>query len=351
MKNLNQLRKQLPLTVELKADHVLIIDQTKLPGKLKFLKLRKYSDAILAIKSMAVRGAQAISAVGAGGIFLASYNYRKNDPQKFYLDLRQIGKEIIKARPTAVNLAWAVNTILSDLKISTVSKMKHEIKSRYQRLLQEEVENNLKIGKYGASLIRSGMTILTHCNAGSLSAIWFGTATAPIFQSFLAGKNIKVRLDETRPWLQGSRLTAWEMARVGLDYTINIDAAIGYLMSHGLVDMVIVGADRITARGDVANKIGTYPLALMAFEHHIPFYVAAVSATIDFSLQSGSEITIEERSGDEILRDIRYKYDKIAPAGAKSFNPVFDVTPSKLITGIITEYGMMRPTDLGRIKK
>jgi methylthioribose-1-phosphate isomerase len=192
------------------------------------------------------------------------------------------------------------------------------------------------------------MTILTHCNAGSLSAIWFGTATAPIFQAFIKGKDIKVRIDETRPWLQGARLTAWEMERVGIDYSINIDSAVGYLMSHGLVDMVIVGADHIASNGDTANKIGTYPLALMAYEWKIPFYVAAVSATIDFSLKTGAEIKIEERSGDEILRDIRYKYQPISPRRAKSFNPVFDVTPNKLITGIITEHGISRPHDLKR---
>ncbi|MFA4942913.1 MAG: S-methyl-5-thioribose-1-phosphate isomerase [Patescibacteria group bacterium] len=350
MKNLNKLYQKLPLTVELKADHVLIIDQTKLPGKLKFIKLKKYSDAISAIKDMAVRGAQAIGAVGAGGVFLASLNYKKSDPKKFYSDLQKIGQEIIKARPTAVNLAWGVRTILVGLEIQTVSKMKQEVKNRYQNILTKEVANNLKIGEYGSVLIKDGMTVLTHCNAGSLSAIWFGTATAPIFHSFLEGKNIKARLDETRPWLQGARLTAWEMDRVGIDYTINIDSALGYLMSHKLVDIVIVGADRIAQNGDTANKIGTYPLALMAKEHHIPFYVAAVSATIDFTVKTGQGIKIEERSGNEILRDIRYKYEKIAPLKAKSFNPVFDVTPHKLITGIITEFGVLKPGDLKKIE-
>ncbi len=351
MKSLNYLRKKLPLTVELKDDHVLIIDQTKLPGRLKFLKLKKYTDAISAIKEMHVRGAQAIGAVGAGGVFLASYNYKGNDSKKFYIDLKRMGREIIKARPTAVNLAWGVNVILDDLEILPVMKMKTIIRDRYRDLLKREVDNNLKIGKYGSVLIKNGMTILTHCNAGSLSAIWFGTATAPIFHSILEGKDVRVRLDETRPWLQGARLTAWEMDKAGIDYTVNIDSASGYLMSHGLVDLVIVGADRITANGDTANKIGTYPLALMAHKHHIPFYVAAVSATIDQSLRDGSEIKIEERSGEEILRDIRYKYEKIAPKRAKSFNPVFDVTPHELITGIITEYGILKPADLKRLKK
>jgi len=248
-------------------------------------------------------------------------------------------------------LAWGVKTILSDLKISSVAKMKQDIRARYSNLLKSEVANNLKLGEYGDRLIKSGMTILTHCNAGSLSAIWYGTATAPIFEAFLKGKNIKVRVDETRAWLQGARLTAWEMDRAGIDYVVNIDSASGYLMSHGLVDMVIVGADRIAQNGDTANKIGTYPLALMAKEHGIPFYVAAVSATIDFSLKSGVEIKIEERSGDEILRDIRYKYEKIAPRGAKSFNPVFDVTPNRLITGIITEYGVTKPRELKRLQR
>ncbi|PIP34276.1 S-methyl-5-thioribose-1-phosphate isomerase [Candidatus Falkowbacteria bacterium CG_4_10_14_0_8_um_filter_41_36] len=350
MKNLNYLRKKLPLTVELRSDHVLIIDQTKLPGKLKFLKLKKYPDAISAIKEMQVRGAQAIGAVGAGGIFLAGYSYKKNNASDFYKYLQKIAKEIIKARPTAVNLAWGVKTILADLEITSVLKMKAEIKHRYKNILEQEVGHNLKIGEYGNTLIKSGMTILTHCNAGSLSAIWFGTATAPIFQALMKGKNIKVRLDETRPWLQGSRLTAWEMERTGIDYTINIDSAVGYLMSHGLVDMVIVGADHIASNGDTANKIGTYPLALMAHEWKIPFYVAAVSATIDFSIKTGALIKIEERSGDEILRDIRYKYQPVSPQGAKSFNPIFDITPHKLITGIITEYGISKSDALNLIK-
>jgi methylthioribose-1-phosphate isomerase len=350
MKNLNQLSKQLPLTVELKSDHVLIIDQTKLPGKLKFIKLTRYSDAISAIKEMKVRGAQAIGAVGAGGVWLASYSYQKNNPTELYSYLQKIGQEIIKSRPTAVNLAWGVKTILADLTVTTVPKMKQAITLKYKKLLDQEVAHNLKIGEHGNTLIKSGMTILTHCNAGSLSAIWFGTATAPIFHAFSLGKKIKVRIDETRPWLQGARLTAWEMDRVGIDYALNIDAASGYLMSHGLVDMVIVGADRIALNGDTANKIGTYPLALMAKEYNIPFYVAAVSATIDFTLKTGREIKIEERSGAEVLRDIRYKYEAIAPKRARALNPVFDVTPQRLITVIITEQGIFKPRDLKRIK-
>ncbi len=351
MKNIKLLTKKLPLTVELKSDHVLIIDQTKLPARLRFIKLKKYQQAIAAIKTMQVRGAQAIGAVGAGGIFLASQSYRGNNPNYFMAFLRQAAKEIIKARPTAVNLAWGVKNLLIGLNDSSVSSMRQEIRRRYKLLLENEVANNIKIGEYGQKLIKSGATVLTHCNAGSLSAIWYGTATAPIFSALIKGKKIKVRLDETRPWLQGSRLTAWEMDRVGLDYAINIDAASGYLLSHNLVDIIIVGADRIAANGDTANKIGTYPLALMAKEHGIPFYVAAVSATIDFSLRSGREIKIEERSGQEILRDIKYRGQRVAPGKAQSFNPVFDVTPHKLISGIITEFGVLSPGQLARIKK
>lgn len=365
MKNLNQLKKSLPLTVELKKDKVLIVDQVYLPDKLKFIQLKKYSQAISAISEFNVRGAQAIGAVGGAGIFLASLAYRKKDPFDFLIYLKKIAKEIIKARPTANNLAWAVNRILNEIKSNSVPGIKKDIYSSYKKLLKEEVDNNLKIGTYGEKLIKNNHRILTHCNAGSLSAIWYGTATAPIYSALIKGKKVSVLVDETRPWLQGARLTAWEMSRAGIDYMINIDSASGFLMENKMIDMVIVGADRIALNGDTANKIGTFPLALMAKRYKIPFYVAAVKATIDFESKTGKNIEIEQRSGDEVLKHTSYwenrnlakKQSKnfdpllnIAPKGAKAFNPVFDVTPADLITGIITEEGIVRPSEVKNLK-
>ena len=361
--NLTTLHKKLPLTIELKKDHLILIDQTKLPTTLKFIKLTKYQQAITAIKTMQVRGAQAIGATGAGGIFLASLAYRGQSGEDLIKFLQKVGKEIVAARPTAVNLAWAVNKMLEPLrayrphefntkktKIKTLADLKREIFERYQNLLQSETNNNFKIGEFGSCLIKSGCRVLTHCNAGSLSAIWYGTATAPIFMALIQGKKIKVLIDETRPWLQGARLTAWEMDQAKIPYQINVDSAAAYLMSQGLVDLVIVGADHIAKNGDTANKIGTHTLALAAREYKIPFYVAAVSGTIDFKIKSGAEIKIEERPSAEILQDIKYKGRAISPKNARALNPVFDVTSAKYITGIITEQGIFKPGDLGKIR-
>ncbi|MFA5420728.1 MAG: S-methyl-5-thioribose-1-phosphate isomerase [Patescibacteria group bacterium] len=368
MKNLNQLKKVLPLTVELKKDKVIIIDQVQLPDKLKFINLKKYTQAISAIKEFNVRGAQALGAVGGAGIFLASISYNKKDPFDFISYLKKVSKEIIKARPTANNLRWTVDMVLNgiDSRSDTVAKIKKDIYNSYKKLLEEETNNAIKVGGHGEKIIKNNYKILTHCNAGSLSAIWYGTATAPIYSAILKGKKVSVLVDETRPWLQGSRLTAWEMKMVGIDYSINIDSANGFLMTNNMVDVVIVGADRIALNGDTANKIGTYPLALMAKRHKIPFYVAAVKATIDFETKKGADIEIEERSGDEVLKHTSYwenrnlskskskKFNpllEIAPKGSKAFNPVFDVTPADLITGIITEDGILKPGEIKNLKR
>ncbi|HNV12623.1 MAG TPA: S-methyl-5-thioribose-1-phosphate isomerase [bacterium] len=365
MKNLKQLQKLLPLTVELKKDRVIIIDQVYLPDKLKFIQLKKYSQAILAIKEFNVRGAQAIGAVGGAGVFLASLAYKKSNPFDFLNYLKKIAQEIIKARPTANNLSWAVNKILSEINSNTVGGIKKDIYNSYKKLLESEVNNNLKIGAYGEKLIKNNYRIMTHCNAGSLSAIWYGTATAPIYSAVLNGKKISVLIDETRPWLQGARLTAWEMNKSGIEHRVNIDSASGFLMENKMVDMVIVGADRIALNGDTANKIGTYPLALMSKRYKIPFYIAAVKATIDFDTKTGKEIKIEHRSGDEVLKHTSFWENRnlskkqgrnfnplleISPKGTKAFNPVFDVTPADLITGIITEDGIFKPKEINKLK-
>jgi len=351
MKNLEKLGKKLPKTIELKNSQLVIIDQRLLPGKLKFIKLKNYQQVIEAIKKMKIRGAEAIGAAAAGGIFLATREYWGNNLAAMKKNLARVAKEIKKTRPTAINLIWGLHKILENVVAKTVLDFKEEISQRYQLLLRSEMEDNFQIGEYGNKLIKNGARILTHCNAGSLSSIWFGTGLAPIFTAHLAGKKIKVLIDETRPWLQGSRLTAWEMSRAGIDYQIQVDSAAEYLMSHKMVDLVLVGADRIAANGDTANKIGTYPLAVLAERHKIPFYVSADSASIDFKTKTGKKIKIEERSDDEISNATSYGGKKISPKGAEVFNPVFDVTPAKYITGIITEYGIFKPNQLNLLKK
>jgi methylthioribose-1-phosphate isomerase len=351
MKNLEKLAKKLPKTIEFENGQLKIIDQRFLPKKLKIVNLKNYQQVIEAIKKMKIRGAEAIGAAAAGGIFLAAQKYSGKKLSGMKKFLQQVAGKIKKTRPTAINLAWGLRQILSGLKADSVSALQEKIKQRYELFLRSETEDNFQIGKYGNQLIKNGARILTHCNAGSLSSIWFGTGLAPIFAAHLAGKKIKVLIDETRPWLQGSRLTAWEMARVGIKYQIQIDSAAEYLMSHKMVDLVLVGADRIAANGDTANKIGTYPLAVLAQRHHIPFYVAADSASIDFKTKTGQNIKIEERDDAEILKAISYRGERISPEKAKGFNPVFDVTPAKLITEIITEYGIFKPTQLKILEK
>jgi methylthioribose-1-phosphate isomerase len=334
---LTALRNKLPLTIELSGEFVRLIDQTLLPARLRSITLKTSAAAIKAIRTMQIRGAQAIGACGAAGVYLAA---RKGER----LDIA--AKQIIKARPTAVNLAHAVKYMLADLPVGEKKQVTEILRQRLENFLNLAIEKNSKIGEFGAKLIKTGDRIMTHCNAGSLSAVWLGTATAPMYAASLQGKKITILVDETRPWLQGSRLTAWELAKAGLSYQIQIDAACGYILSHGLADMVIVGADRIARNGDTANKIGTYPLALMAKRHKVPFYVAAVTDTIDKDCPNGKAIPIEERDGAEVLTDIVYRGAKVAPAAAKAFNPVFDVTPAELITGIITEQGIFKPKEI-----
>jgi methylthioribose-1-phosphate isomerase len=340
----------MPKTIELKKDHLVLIDQRLLPSRLKFIRINDYRQMIRAIYTMQIRGAQAIGAAGAGAAVLAAQSYQKNSLAGFEVFLLKAAKEIIAARPTAVNLAWAVDRVISAAQGQTVKERQTNAFRAAEQIFSSEVFNNIKIGIHGSRLIKNGSRILTHCNAGSLSGIWFGTATAPMYAAQLSGKKFKVNMDETRPMLQGARLTAWELSRAGIDCQLNIDSACGFLMSHGLIDMVIVGADRVAANGEVANKIGTYPLALMAHEHKVPFYVAAVISSIDFKIKSGRQIPIEQRDPEEITADIKYLNQPIAPAGIKAFNPVFDVTPAKYVTKIITERGIFSPAKIIGLK-
>jgi methylthioribose-1-phosphate isomerase len=337
---------------------VKIIDQSKLPHELVIADLRTLDDAVRAIREMLVRGAPLIGVTGAYGVYLAALNAPDRLTDHDYLI--DACHRIKTSRPTAVNLAWAVDKVFAAL--SRVSDPQEKIRLARDTaaiIAETEVEACRSIGAYGLPLIetisrrKDGKTvdILTHCNAGWLACIEYGTATAPIYAAFDHGIDIHVWVDETRPLNQGTRLTAWELGKHGIKHTIITDNAGGYLMQQGKVDMVIVGSDRTTATGDVANKIGTYLKALAAKENHVPFYVALPSSTFDWNLRNGiTEIPIEQRDPDEIkyvsgLHQDRITRVLICPQSSPAANYAFDVTPAKLVTGLITERGLCRATE------
>ncbi|MFC1617886.1 S-methyl-5-thioribose-1-phosphate isomerase [Patescibacteria group bacterium] len=335
MPSIEELKQKLPQTIELNEDAVVMLDQRKIPDQLIKEELTTVDEVAAAIKDMHIRGAQAIGAAAMAGMYLAA---------KAGKDLESTAGKLKATRPTAVNLSWGVDKMLeTGSRVLESEDLAGVLFSEAQKIIKSEVQNNIKLGEHGRDLIKDGMRLQTHCNAGSLSSIWYGTATAPMFAAWCEGKKISVYADETRPRLQGARLTAWELKQVGIDYTIVTDNACGALLANGKVDAVIVGADRIAANGDTANKIGTYPLALMAHEHGVPFYVAAVEATIDFETDSGKEIPIEERSKKEFWDYLDPTFvDESMPA----LNIAFDVTPAKYVTKIITEKGIKDPSEL-----
>jgi methylthioribose-1-phosphate isomerase len=325
-----------------KKDHILLLDQRLLPAKSHYIKVRTYRDAYDVIKQMAVRGAPAIGVTAAFGVWLGARTIKTNDRKRYLTGLEKAGKHIINARPTAHNLSWAVNRMLRVAHTGslTPAETTEKLYREAVRIYHEDIEANKKMGDYGARLIKSGWTILTHCNAGALATAGYGTALGVLRSAKNAGKKIKIFADETRPFLQGARLTAWELQQDGFDVTLITDNMAGWMMKQGLINACIVGADRIASNGDVANKVGTYSVAVLARVHSIPFYVAAPSSTFDPKISSGEEIIIEERPDKEVLT-IAGKY--IAPAGIKVRNPAFDVTPAKYITAIITEKGVIIP--------
>ncbi len=343
MTSSEKLKNKLPHTVEIFPDRVRIIDQSLLPKKLVRLDLLTVDDVIAAIKTMRVRGAQAIGAAGIGGMYLAAVSDH-GDHSRVMQNLQVVAYRLTReTRPTAVNLAWGVDKMLSAAARAKDQPIKEVLYTEASQILQAEVSNNLRLGQYGQELITSEMTILTHCNAGSLSAIWYGTATAPLYAAQEKGKNFTVIVDETRPQLQGSRLTAWEMKQAGIDFHVIADDAAGSLMRAGRISAVLVGADRIATNGDVANKIGTYPLAVLARENKIPFYVAAVEATIDRAMPTGEAIPIETRPAADFWR---YLNPEFIDSALPILNQAFDVTPSKYITKIITETGIHDPAEI-----
>ena len=329
-------------TIEWKKDKIRIIDQTKLPGKWVYLNLENVKELWWAIKKLKVRGAPAIGIAAGFGLVLGMRNSRARTFQQFKKELLKVIRYLKRARPTAVNLSWALERMKKSVDAHSrhnVPFLKRLLVQEATKILQEDKDICRKMANFGAGLIRNRDTVLTHCNAGSLATADYGTALGVIYQAKSQGKKIKVYADETRPVLQGARLTTWELMKHKVDVTLICDNMAAQLMKEGKINKIFVGADRIAANGDTANKIGTYNLAVLARFHSIPFYVVAPASSFDLRLKSGQNIPIEQRSPDEV-REILGK--QIAPRNVKVYNPAFDVTPHHLISAIITERGIFR---------
>jgi methylthioribose-1-phosphate isomerase len=317
-----------------------ILDQTQLPTKLVYNEYDDYRDIIISIKKLEIRGAPAIGIAGGFALAVAAEAEVNTDVEHRKRILTDIAEEIKAARPTAVNLAWGVNRVLDVAHAyggDDVNEFRQFIWDEAQSILDEDKELCDKIGKNGAELIKDGDTILTHCNAGALATGGIGTALAVIYAAHNQGKKISVYADETRPLLQGARLTSWELMQEGIDVTLICDNMAGMVMKQGKIDKVIVGTDRVAKNGDVANKIGTYSVAVLAKEHGIPFYVALPYSTFDKNIPTGDDIPIEERSPDEITN---WGGVQTAPKGVKVYSPAFDITPRELVTAYITDKGI-----------
>ena len=338
-------------TIEWKDGVVRMLDQTRLPLEVTFFDCRTYHDVAKGIKDLIIRGAPAIGVAAAMGVALGAQEINTKNFKNFYDELEKVCNHIGSTRPTAVNLFWAINR-MKEFTLSNKEKPIIEIKKALideaNRILQEDIEACKTMGRHGAQFIKDGDTILTHCNAGALATGGYGTALGVIRAAKEEGKEIKVFADETRPVLQGARLTAWELMEDGIAVTLITDNMAGYFMKKGMINLCIVGADRIARNGDVANKIGTYSVAVLAREHGIPFYVAAPLSTIDFNIPSGEHIPIEERNPAEVSHI--FGKTQIAPSKVRILNPAFDVTPARYIAAIITEKGACKPEDIGKLK-
>ncbi len=324
-----------------------MIDQRRLPGSLEIVTLHTHTEVAEAIRNMTVRGAPAIGAAAAFGLALAAQESNARDVAALFSDLETAAETMKSARPTAVNLAWAVDRVLKSVSVRlsasvSVDELSSSVLAEAQRIADEDVEVNKRMAAHGAMLINDGDTIIHHCNTGALAVVDWGTALGVIRLAHEQGKRVHVLVDETRPRLQGARLTAWELSQYGIPYEIITDGMAGHFLRTGQVQKVLFGADRIAANGDVANKIGTYMLALAAHDNNIPVYSVAPTSTIDLSLAHGGLIPIEKRDPGEVL-DIEFQGERVTPQGAKARNPAFDITPARLISAIITENGIAYP--------
>lgn len=331
-------------------DSVLLIDQTRLPNEYAFVEINRSEDMAQAIKTMIVRGAPAIGVAAAYGIYFGAREIKTNDRHEFLQQLENVASLLRSTRPTAVNLFWAVSRMLRVAYETTdsIEEIKQTLLETAKNINHEDLQTCMAIGDNGLKILPAypeKLTILTHCNAGALATAGYGTALGVVRSAWREGRLARVYADETRPRLQGAKLTAWECVQEGIPVTVITDSMAAHCMQQKMIDMVVVGADRIAANGDTANKIGTYNLALVARAHNIPFYVAAPISTIDFSLKGGSEIPIEERHPAEVYQ---VGDTVLTPGGVEYYNPAFDVTPAEFITAIITENGIFAPNELAQ---
>ncbi|HKN87428.1 MAG TPA: S-methyl-5-thioribose-1-phosphate isomerase [Nitrospiraceae bacterium] len=336
-------------TVEWKEGVVRLLDQSRLPEHVEFIDCRDYQTVATAIRELRVRGAPAIGVTAAMGVALGARGIDTADYEVFVKAVGDICDHLAATRPTAVNLFWAIERMkrtLASLRGRAVMEVKRALIEESQRILDEDIAMNKAMGRHGAALVHDGHTILTHCNAGALATAGYGTALGVVRAAWEQGKKIRVIADETRPVLQGARLTAWELMQDNIPVTLITDNMAGSIMRQGLIHLCVVGADRIAANGDVANKIGTYSVAVLARAHGIPFYVAAPYSTIDLATPSGDRITIEQRNPGEITSI--HGSHPIAPFGVEVLNPAFDITPADYITAIITERGIFKPCELAK---
>lgn len=339
-------------TVDYKENRAIFIDQTKLPDEEVYVECIDYQSVAAAIKNMIVRGAPAIGVAAALGIALGVKKLKSTDFEGFYSEVEKICRVLADTRPTAVNLFWAINrmkNLIREHKQSEIDQIKQIVEEEAVRIMEEDIAICRKMGEFGEKLIEDGDTVLTHCNAGALATAGYGTALGVIRAAWEKGKKIKVFADETRPFLQGMRLTAWELHKDNIPVRLITDNMAGYFMRKGDIQKVVVGADRIAANGDVVNKIGTYAVAVLAREHNIPFYVAAPVSTFDMKAKTGEDICIEERDPAEITH---LGGKRMAPDGIEVKNPAFDVTPHRLVEAIITEKGIVKApydTNLGKL--
>jgi methylthioribose-1-phosphate isomerase len=325
------------------VDKVKLLDQRRLPAEELYLEIKDYHEIIEAIRTLAIRGAPAIGVAAAMGAALGALDIETKDSQEFQARFQKICQEIAQARPTAINLFWALERVQRLAQAHAkepVAAVKDRLVAEAQTMLKEDETINRHMAQAGQVLIHNGHRVLTHCNTGALATGAYGTALGVMRAAWEAGKRFSVWVDETRPLLQGARLTTWELGKLGIPYTLIPDGAAATLMHQGKVDLVILGADRIAANGDTANKIGTYSVAVLAHHHGIPFYVAAPLSTFDFSIPDGDHIPVEERAAEEVTH---LWGQSVAPAGAPALNLAFDVTPHDLIAGIVTEKGIMEP--------
>ncbi|MBO3462217.1 S-methyl-5-thioribose-1-phosphate isomerase [Aetokthonos hydrillicola Thurmond2011] len=334
-------------------DSVSLIDQTRLPNEYAFVEIHRSEDMARAIKTMIVRGAPAIGVAAAYGMYLGAREIETDNRDEFLESLEKVAQMLRSTRPTAVNLFWAISRMMKTAyeTLGTVQEIKQILLETAQIINSEDLQTCQEIGNHGLTVLPSTpekLTILTHCNAGGLATAGYGTALGVVRSAFREGRLARVFADETRPRLQGAKLTSWECVQEGIPVTVITDSMAAHCMKQNLIHAVVVGADRIAANGDTANKIGTYSLALIAKAHQIPFFVAAPLSTIDFSLHDGTQIPIEERNPEEI-----YKVGDtiLTPAGVEFYNPAFDVTPAELIAAIITEHGAFVPKELKTIQE